>query len=190
MAYNAKKIFYHGTLGILAATLIIVAVLSTPMMIEQIFPPTAIKTGMLAVKVTDAPADLKHLNLTINSVEVCNETEQWVSLPIDGGTAYFDLLELENVTMDLAIGEIPSGNYTKIRMQIVSANATLADGETIMLEVPSGHVDIHVRFEVKAGKTTSLIIDIIVDKIKIAEKGQSGNPANLNPQFKAIVIPP
>ena len=99
-------------------------------------------------------------------------------------------MELENVTRDLAIGSIPVGNYTKIRIQIVSANATLANGNNIILNVPSEHIDIQVRFEIRSGKTTSLIIDIIVDKIKIAERGNSEKPANLNPQFKAIIIPP
>jgi hypothetical protein len=84
---------------------------------------------------------------------------------------------------------MPVGNYTKIRMQIVTANATLSDGTVMTLNVPPSHVDIQVRFEIKSGKTTSLIIDIVVDKIQIAENGHSGNPANLNPQFKAITIP-
>jgi len=189
MAYDFKKIFLYGATGILAAV-IIAAVFSASMMFH-IFPQVEAKTGMLIVKVTDAPVpDLRHLNITINQVEVCNETGNWTSLPILGGVAYFDLLKLENVTMDLSISEIPIGNYTKIRMRIVSANATLADGRIITLNVPSGRIDIHVHFEIKPGKTTSLIIDIIVDKIHIAEKGKSGKPANLNPQFKAIIILP
>lgn len=88
------------------------------------------------------------------------------------------------------MGSIRVGNYTRIRLQIVSANATLDDGRNIALDVPSGNIDIQVHFEVKPGKTTSLIVDIIVDKIQIAERGNSGKPANLNPQFKAITIPP
>ncbi len=178
-------------MGLLAAMLIIAAVSLSSMILPNIFPPVTAKTGTLMVKVTDAPVrDLKHLNLTINSLEVCNETGNWTALPILGGVASFDLLQLENVTRDLALGEIPPGNYTKIRMQIVSANATLADGTVIQLRVPPGHIDIRVHFEIKAGKTTSLVIDIIVDKVNIAERGRSGKPANLNPQFKAIMIPP
>ncbi|MEM2936197.1 MAG: DUF4382 domain-containing protein [Candidatus Bathyarchaeia archaeon] len=191
MAYDARKILFSGAMGLLAAILIIAAVSLSPMILPQIFPPVTAKTGTLLVKVTDAPVhDLKRLNLTINSVEICNETGNWIALPILGGVASFDLLQLENVTRDLAIGEIPPGNYTKIRMRIVSANATLADGSIIPLNVPPGHIDVRVHFEIKAGKTTSLIIDIIVDKVQIAERGRSGKPANLNPQFKAIVIPP
>ena len=99
-------------------------------------------------------------------------------------------MELINVTRDLSENEVPAGNYTKIRMKITSANATLADNSTIILNVPPGHADIIVKFEIKNGSTTIVIIDIIVDKIQIAERGKSGKPANLNPQFKATVIPP
>ena len=38
-------------------------------------------------------------------------------------------------------------------------------------------------------KTTSLIIDVLVDRIHIAERGSSGLTANLDPQFKAIATP-
>ena len=191
MAYDVRKICFYGAMGMLTAVLIIAAALSTPIILLQIFPPAEAKTGTLIVKLTDAPVtNLKHLNLTIDKLEVRNETGHWTSLPVLDGVASFDLLELENVTMDLAICEIPIGNYTKIRMQVVSANATLSDNTVIPLNVPSGHVDIHAHFEIKPGKTTSLIIDIIVDKVHIAERGKSGKPANLNPQFKPIVIPP
>lgn len=188
MAYSHKTIFLYGGFGIIAAILIIAAVYS-----PLILPLSQVKakTGTLIVKVTDAPApDLRHLNLTVSDVEVSNETGDWKTLPIAGGKMYFDLLKLENVTKDLAIGNIPVGNYTKIRMQIVTANATLSDGRTLPLNVPSGQVDIQVHFEIESGKTTSLLIDIIADRIKIAERGNSGQPANLNPQFKAIIIPP
>jgi hypothetical protein len=149
------------------------------------------KTGTLTVKVKDAPVpDLLNLNLTISSFEVLNATGKWISLPIEGGTQYFDLLKLENVTRDLAVGKLPVGNFSKIRLKIDTANATLSDGRKIDLNVPSGHIDLQVKFEIKGGKTTSLIIDIIADKVQIAEWGSSGKPANLNPQFKFVVMPP
>lgn len=193
MMYTSRKIMYYGAAGVLAAILLIAVVSTTPMVLQTIFPPVVeAKTGTLIVKVTDAPVpNLKHLNLTINRVEVRNETGNWTSINLLYGETSFDLLELENVTRDLAISDgMPIGNYSKIRLQIVTANATLGDNRTIPLNVPPGHIDIKTHFEIKKNATTSLIIDIIVDKIKIAERGKSGKPANLNPQFKAIVIPP
>ena len=193
--YTSRKILYYGSVGFLAAVLLIAVVSSTPMILQTIFPPVVeAKTGTIIIKVTDAPIpNLKHLNLTINRVEVRNEAGNWTSINLLAGESYFDLLKLENVTMDLAINDgILIGNYTKIRLQIVTANATLGNDHTrtIDLNVPPGHIDIMTHFKIKKNATTSLIIDIMVDKIKIAERGNSGNPANLNPQFKVIVVPP
>lgn len=191
MAYGNRKIIFYGAAGIIAAIIMIAAVLSASSIINLVNPPRTSNLGMLIVKVTDAPVpDLKNLNLTIDSVDVSNETGNWIPVPITNGTAYFDLLKLENVTRDLGTSSIPAGNYTKIRMHIVSANATKSDDGVMELNVPPGHIDISVHFEIKAEKTTSLIIDIIVDKVQIAKNGNSGNPANLNPQFKATVVPP
>jgi hypothetical protein len=145
------------------------------------------KTGTLIVEVKDAPVhDLKHLNISIDDVEVQNSDGDWLALEIYN--ASFDLLTLQNVTSTLAIGKLEPGNYSKIRMHIVEANATLTDGSCIPLNVPPGHIDIHVQFEVKAGGKTTLIIDIDIDKIKIAENASSNRQANLNPQFKTTVI--
>jgi hypothetical protein len=114
----------------------------------------------------------------------------WVPVPISGGIQQFDLLKLQGVTRDLALGNLPVGNFSKIRLRIDAANATLGDGSKINLKVPSGHIDLQVSFEIEAGKTTSLVIDIIVDSVQIAEAGQSGNAPNLNPQFKFLVVSP
>lgn len=189
MAYSPRTLIVHGGIGVITAVLIIAAIYSP--VILPLFQAEA-RIGTLIVKVTDAPVnDLESLNLTINKVEILNKTGYWINLPIESGEAYFDLLSLENVTMDLAVGPLPVGNYTKIRMQIVKANATQTDGDSFTLNVPSDHLEIRVTFEVKANKTTNLIIEIIIDNKKlIAERGQSGNPPNLKPQFKAIVSPP
>jgi hypothetical protein len=187
MAYSPRSLLLHGGAGVIIAVLIIAA---AALPITPLITP-ADANGTLVVKVTDAPVpDLRHLNLETNSVEVLNRTGHWKTLSESSKSAYFDLLQLQNVTKDLSVGSMPPGNYTKIRFEIVSADATLGDGSEVTLNVPSGKIDIQVHFEIKTGKTTSLIIDIMVDKIQIAERGNSGKLANLNPQFRAIVIPP
>ena len=186
MAFGPRKLIAYVFVGCLAALVLA----SSIGLIPGIFRPVS-ATGTLSVLVTDAPVpDLLNLNLTISSFMVQNGTGGWVSIPIKGGIQYFDLLKLQNVTRDLALGSLPVGNYSKIRLQIDTANATLSDGSKIDLRVPSGHIDLQVRFGIIGVKTTSLVIDIVVDKIQIAESGSSGKPANLNPQFKFVVVPP
>lgn len=184
---ESRTLVVYAATGFIAAVILISSVLYVP----AVFLPVEATTGMLVVRVTDAPVhDLLHLNLTIDHVEVHNASGHWLSLELKKEMAYFDLLVLENVTKDLAVNALPIGNYTKIRLRIVTANATLGDETTIPLNTPPGYIDIKTRFEIKPDETTSLIIDIIVDKLKIVERGKSGKPANLNPQFKAIVTPP
>jgi len=169
-------------LTLLASTIIAACTVLT---LTRLLPQP--KTGTLIVEVKDAPVhDLKHLNISIDDVEVQKSDGGWSALEIYN--ASFDLLKLQNTTSTLAIGELEPGNYSKIRMHIVEANATLQDGSWIALNVPPGHIDIHVQFEVKAGGKTTLIIDIDIDKVKIAENASSDRQANLNPQFKTTVI--
>lgn len=177
----------YGVIGILAATILSSSILMLP----NLFVNVNAGTGTLVVKVTDAPVpELLNLYLTISSVEVLDSTGGWIPLTVSVGTDSFDLLKLENVAMDLAIGIIPVGDYSKIRLKIDTASATLIDESKIDVNVPPGHIDLQVKFEIKEGKTTGLIVDIIADKAQIAESGRSGKPANLNPQFKLVVMPP
>ena len=72
----------------------ILVIAMTPMML----PVT--NAGTLIIKVTDAPVDLKHLNMTIDSFEVRNKTDGWITVPIEGGRVSFDLLQLAFAARD------------------------------------------------------------------------------------------
>lgn len=185
MAFGTQRIALFAATGITIAVVVFASIYWGP----SLFPGAQAKTGTLVVKVTDAPApDLIDLNLTITSIQVLNRTEGWVDVPLTNGPAYFDLLQLHNVTRDLGLSSLAAGNYTKIRLEISKANCTFSNGNTTDLNVPPGHTDIQVQFEIKAGETTAVIIDIEVDRVKIAERGKSGQIPNLNPQFKTIVV--
>lgn len=175
-----------ASIMLILLALTVIALYTLPTLIPLLLPK---KTGTLIVEVTDAPVhSLKHLNISIDGVEAQKEDGGWATLEIVN--ASFDLLKLQNTTSTLAIGELEPGNYSKIRMHIVEANATLGDETIIPLNVPPEHIDIQVQFEIKPGGKTTLIIDIEIDKIQIAENAISGRPANLNPQFKTKVVPP
>jgi hypothetical protein len=96
------------------------------------------------------------------------------------------LFKLRNVTQDAAISQIPPGNYTEIRMHIVSAMAQVNGNAAFPAIFPPDKIDIIVHFEVKAGQTTGLILDIQVDTVKIAQNPQN----NVAPVIKATVTPP
>jgi hypothetical protein len=182
MAINHKKFGLYTIAGVVAAIVIIAAVFASG--IE--FPNSGAnqKTGMLSVSIMDAPADLAHLNVTINGIYVQNDTgDSWIKLDFTGSVSsvYFDLLSLKNVAKDLSTSLIPVGNYSKIRLDVAAANATLNDGTTENLTVPPGHIDIIVSFEIKAGQTTNVLLDMQVDTVAISQTG------NLKPTLKATV---
>ena len=133
--------------------------------------------------------------MTIDSFEVRNKTGGWINVPINGGRVSFALLQLNGVTLDAALGNLKPGNYTMIRMYIIEGleftNATRnVDGsEPFAVRVPSDKIKIPVEFEIKAGDTTIVILDILADaewRIAIANNPEH----NLNPAIKPSVIPP
>ena len=144
MENGTRKIGLRAAAGFLVAITIILAVFASGIQL----PTVTAKTGTLTVLLTDAPADLEHLNITIDSLSALNiddPEENWIALPFVNNKeeVYFDLLALYNVTMELSTEEIPAGNYTKLRMTIKTANATKTGGEIIdLLEVPPGKLDI------------------------------------------------
>jgi len=84
--------------------------------------------------------------------------------------------------MDLSLTQIPVGNYTKLRLSILTANATYANGENQTLRVPSDKIDVIVHFEIQPGETTMLLLDMQGDWVAISHSG------NLRPVLKATVI--
>ena len=179
MAVETKKLGLYGVIGVLGATLIIASILVSGLRLPTFAP----NTGTLIVKLTDAPANITHLNVTITSISVQrvkNDTETWVGLEFvgDESNVSLDLLELENVTRDLSVTSIHSGNYTKIRMGIAEANVTHAEGGWDTVNVPSGKIDLIVHFEMEKGGVRILLVDMWV---AISESG------NLRPVLKATV---
>lgn len=180
------------------AIVIAVLIIITGLALADMFLPSigsifsAGAKGTLVIKLTDAPVELKHLNVTISSLSSLRveytfnfpRKETWENLWFVGGLSEFnvDILALQNVTKDLSITEIPSGKYTKVRVAITAANATLIDGETVNLIVPSERIDVILDFEVEAGKTTTLLLDMEVDWAAISRTGR------LRPILKAKVM--
>jgi len=186
MENRTKKLGLRIAAGFLVAITILLAVFASGIQL----PTVKAQTGTLTVLLTDAPTDLEHLNITINSLSALNvddPEENWIELDFvdEKESVYFDLLALYNVTLELSSQEIPVGNYTKLRMEIETANATKTDGEIIEdLKVPSGKLDIIIHFEIDGAETTYLLIDMEADWVAISRSNR------LRPIFKAMIAEP
>jgi len=188
MADEIRDMGIFAIAGILVAVLIIAGVVAGGIRFPNLRLPGIVSDrGTLIIKLTDAPVELKHLNITIDSISalrVEHENETWEKLTFVQGVSevYVDILSLQNVTRDLSITEIPPGNYTKLRMSIKTANATYSDGRTVDLIVPPGRIDVIVHFEIKAGETTTVLVDMEADWVAISHSRR------LRPVLKATVI--
>ena len=170
------------TAGVLVAITIIVAVLASGITL----PRLGSETGRLNVLLTDAPVDLEKLDITIIGVEVHKSGEKgevgsWLVLSED--IIKFDLLEYQGgETLELASLDIPSGNYSKVRLFVSEATATYNETQKIVkLTVPPGKIDVITQFELIEGGTRTVIIDMEPDWIAIS------NNDSLRPVLKATI---
>lgn len=183
-----RNVLVNSAMGILIAVLIIAGVFVSGIYLPGFSP--SLENGTLIVLLTDAPVELDHLNVTIDSFAVhkTGTDAGWIDIPLPNGEVYFDLLRLrDDVTMTLTIAEIPAGNYTKMRMTIRTANATKTNGDIIdPLKVPSGRLDVNLHFEINPEEPTTVLIDIQPDWIAISKSN------HLRPVLKASLteLPP
>ncbi len=191
MADHSRDLGIYGAVGVLVAALIIASVVVGGVYLPSLrLPSIASDKGRLIIEVMDKPVDLKHLNITIDSLSIQrveNETEEWIDLELLGDAPiYFDLLALQNVTMTLSDMEIPAGNYTQLKMHVLTANATYPDGTHFELrKVPSGYIRVLLKphLEMRSAESVTVIIDLEPDTAKIG----ISQSLNLKPTMKAIV---
>jgi hypothetical protein len=184
--------------GVLIAVIIIVAVFASGIQLPSL--QTKTKTGRLTVLLKDAPVDVDELWITITNLEIHRVGENdgaW--LPIDfsavGETLTFDLLEYQNENvLPLADVEIPTGNYSKIRMNVTQAeawyylevdeNGNPFNEESINkveLKVPPGHIDVITQFNITAEENVVVLIDMEPNWVSISHSN------NLRPVLKASI---
>jgi len=177
---DGKRVGIYAVSGVLIAVMIIAGVL-----VSGIQFPSKVNAGTLVVLITDAPVDLRDLNLTIDSLSIQDEDEHWIDLELLEKPTYFNLLELENISMTLSVTEIPAGNYTMLKMHVLTANATFLDGTVVDLRVPSEDIKVLLkpRLEIKNGGAVTVTIDLEPEWSKIV----ISHSLNLKPTVKAIV---
>jgi len=185
MTEDMRHVGIYGAAGILVAILVIAGVVSSGLHFPSLRLPSFVSyNGTLVIMLTDAPANITHLNVTINSItvqKVEDHDETWIELPFvgDKSKVSLDLLELEDIAMNLSVNEISPGNYTKIRLGIEEANVTYAEGGWEPVIVPPRRIDIKMHFEVESGESTIVLVDMFADWVAIS------HTARLRPQLKA-----
>ena len=185
---NGRKTSLYAVAGVLIAIVIIAGVFFSGVQF-----PGSVKAGTLTVLVTDAPVDLKYLNLTIDSLSIQDSEGKWINLDLtnedkdpDPNRFYFDLLSLQDEFMKLSDTSIQQGTYTMLKMHVLTANATCSDDTVITnLRVPSEYIKVLLKphLEMNGGDKVSVLIDLEPDVSNIA----ISHSLNLKPTVKAIL---
>jgi hypothetical protein len=180
MSNGIRQIGLFGVAGILVAALIIAGFVIG----GNIFQVSG--KGVLTIQVMDKPVALDHLNMTMDWVKIQDEDENWHDLTLKSEPFYFDLLSLQNVSETLSETEIPAGNYTKIWMHVLTANATYPDGTNATLTVPSDVIKVLLKphLSLEDGGQITVLIDLQPEDLNAITISRS---LNLRPVIKAVV---
>jgi hypothetical protein len=154
------------------------------------------ETARVAIRLTDAPGDYKHVKVEVEDVMIKTsdeggEEDGWVSL--DGvNTGVIDLLSLTGgVTELLADTEIEAGYLHQIRLVLGDNNTIVLNDGTeaeYALKTPSAQqsgLKVMVNEELEAGENYTFILDFDVDQSVVATG--TGN-FNLNPVIRMAVV--
>lgn len=184
MESNGRRTGLHAATGVLIAVLVIAGVFLSGVQFPSI-PSIIADKGTLIIMIMDKPIELKHLNITIDWIKIKGQNENWVDLVIKGDVPfYFDLLALQNVTETLSETLIPAGNYTMIKMHVLTANATYPDDTTTDLNVPSNVIKVILKphLNMKADGSITVLIDLQPDDLKSIAVSHN---LNLRPVIRA-----
>lgn len=133
-------------------------------------------TGTVTLAMTDAPADeLDALTVTIESATLIG-SEGHVDVPLpDGNPITLNVLDLDGINQILATASVPTGQYSKLRLEIRNASVTWPDGtvEPVTI-VANGKVDLNFQgtVEVADGGSVTIQMDFSAeDSLKLSETG-------------------
>ena len=180
MSNGIRQVGLFGVAGILVAALIIAGFVIGGTVFQ------GSRKGVLTIQIMDKPVNLEHLNMTIDWAKIQDEDENWQNLTLKIEPFYFDLLALQNVSETLSETEIPAGNYTKIWMHVLTANATYPDGTVADLRVPSDTIKVLLKphLSLEDGGQVTVLIDLQPEDLNSIAISRS---LNLRPVIKAMV---
>jgi hypothetical protein len=146
---------------------------------------SAAPNGNFAFLMTDdinAIDEFSKLDVSVEKIGLLNsgDSEGWVEFVPEVQT--FDLTPLrDGVTQQLWQGNIPEGQYTKVRLYITQAQGTLEiDSSMVDIKIPSERLqfDVSTSFQISSANITSFTYDLTVFN---RGKGPEGEKYYLKP---------
>ena len=145
-------------------------------------PTLLAQTGLLEIRVTDAPApEISAVYLTVSGVEVHRSGQgDWET--IVAGPQTFELLHLRGIEEVLGSAGVPVGRFTQVRLEVLQAEAVIG-GRAESAMVSSGEVKLVGAFEVKPNEKTVLTLDFDAERSVIV----TGAGVRFRPAVRLIV---
>jgi hypothetical protein len=133
-------------------------------------------TGTVALLLTDMPTDdLQAINFDVTQATLIGDQGQQT---IYNGNTRVNLLDLENYSQPIALGEVAAGTYTKLRLQIENFEIVDNEGEQHYPRPPAnGRIDLLEPggIEVVPGRTLVAHVDMDANKsIHVVQTGNGG----------------
>ncbi len=143
------------------------AVLATLLVMVACQPSAGATTGTLEVRISDhrvAIGDFESLNITLTSIAVHPfgqaRTEGWLSFTPQ--TAVLDLVQyLNDREATVLTTALPAREYDAVRLVVAGGEGQLKIGGTAFVEGFSQAAAL--RFMARAGQTTTLLLDVLVE---------------------------
>ncbi len=181
MSNGKRSIGLFGVSGVLVAALIIAAFVA----VGGIFQAQG--KGTLTIQVTDAPADLNELWLSVDEIQIQGDQGLTsLSLNFEGTsqTVSFNLLELQGISATLVqTAEIPEGDYSMIRIHVLTAGSVKDASD---YTVPSNEIKVQLqpKLHVGAGAEATVLIDLQIEDVQAITNTQT---VNIRPVVKSVL---
>ncbi len=172
----ARSVLFFAIIGVLAASSVIGVFQSAPVIAKNgtvsiyftSMPPDIqsdmIIPGDLATAGAQGSVQILSLNVTIDSVSVHRsgaiEESGWTVISTTPVT--IDVMKPTNVTMLIAMGQIPEQNITTVRLHVADATAAVKNSQvTVDVTVPSNKLQISLvsSIRLKGESNTSIFAD-------------------------------
>lgn len=122
--------------------------------------------GGLIIQLKGEGANVEHFYLNISEIKITNANEKETWITIDNSSKSIDLFSLVNSPETLWELDLDAGRYSGIGFKIEEATAII-HGSYVMLDLSNEteqYVDIITTFEIRGGKTTTVLINLDSDK--------------------------
>ena len=129
--------------------------------------------GTEAGNAAPGAAEIEEASVTIAGVELVGEDGSYT---LSGEEQEIDLLALEDgVPADLALEEVPPGEYDQLRLDVTDTRLLLSDGAEPTLKVPSGKIKLLLPdFEIEEeGDEADITVEFDVEE-SFVKAGKSG----------------